>query len=800
MDPASPKPRKRTGGAAHPYAIRSAQNYIPARAPMNRVGSGSSASLFFGPSIPPDVPARTKTKSSTSPVPVPSLRIPHAIVKTRHSYSGIGNECKTWNTIQARAISPSPDSSPARLSFQQARRSSIDNDEDMFFGGESQNSSFQLCVTEGTPSPRSRRLDPGTLQRKYRPRDSGVVISDDDDGSSLNSSNNGDHFNIVPPASMSAGSLYSDADDGLVTPGIAPESGSGWPGSAIFVRGTDDNTLRNSMDGRDAETNVDEFIMRTLSTASKNVGDGTKRAPGTPVKKQKTTFLGIDRPWQSAVAPKVGLRYQLDNRTGKAPRKSLPVVFPDFSRRLEDETDSEQEDDSPIARRDKYSGLGLGRPQPPLLREGLPTRSRFLMRRTSSGAFSSGSDSASMLGTPTRTKDDDNWRVPPPLSTATLRTSPSRRTSNSSVSSTSTVSPTKRSRSSHSSARRPAPRTSSLARRIVNASGEEQPGRFERDFGEIDELGSGEFGKVIKVRSRNKGDRAFYAIKKSKRFEGPRHRLRLREEVDVLKHLAQRSGSPARHLNVLAYIDSWEEDEALFIQTELCESGNLAHFLWEYGRVFPRLDEARVWKIIVDLSNGLRFIHDAGVIHLDLKPSNVFLTKDGRFKIGDFGMASFWPRKLNPMTAGSNVFEREGDKLYLAPEVLQGFYGKAADMFSLGMTVLETASNIVVPDQGEAWHRLRQEDFSQVDLDESPELLHLIKQLMRTDPTLRINAQDIFDHPIVSGARALMEQAYNQAVENGTSVFAASPLASVPDSFLIEILGHPPGLAMDTSP
>jgi len=95
---------------------------------------------------------------------------------------------------------------------------------------------------------------------------------------------------------------------------------------------------------------------------------------------------------------------------------------------------------------------------------------------------------------------------------------------------------------------------------------------------------------------------------------------------------------------------------------------------------------------------------------------------------------------------------------------------------------------------------LRQEDFSQVDLDESPELLYLIKQLMRTDPTLRINAQDIFDHPIVSRARAMMERTYNQAVKNGTPVFAASPLASVPDSFLIEILGRPPGLAMDTSP
>ena len=85
-----------------------------------------------------------------------------------------------------------------------------------------------------------------------------------------------------------------------------------------------------------------------------------------------------------------------------------------------------------------------------------------------------------------------------------------------------------------------------------------------------------------------------------------RSRLRLREEVDILKHLSEAAltqFSDGRHPNVLAYIDSWEEDEALFICTELCESGNLARFLWEYGRVFPRLDEARVWKVIVDLSN-----------------------------------------------------------------------------------------------------------------------------------------------------------------------------------------------------
>lgn len=83
-------------------------------------------------------------------------------------------------------------------------------------------------------------------------------------------------------------------------------------------------------------------------------------------------------------------------------------------------------------------------------------------------------------------------------------------------------------------------------------------------------------------------------------------RLRLREEVDTLKHLshaAARAGLGLRHPNVLGYIDSWEEDEVLYIQTELCSLGNFSHLLWEYGRTFPRLDEARVWKIFAELSD-----------------------------------------------------------------------------------------------------------------------------------------------------------------------------------------------------
>lgn len=79
-------------------------------------------------------------------------------------------------------------------------------------------------------------------------------------------------------------------------------------------------------------------------------------------------------------------------------------------------------------------------------------------------------------------------------------------------------------------------------------------------------------------------------------------RLQLREEVEVLQHLSRAAG-PEFHPNILGYVDSWEQDEQLYILTELCEYGNFAHFLSEYGLHFARLDEARVWKIFAEVSN-----------------------------------------------------------------------------------------------------------------------------------------------------------------------------------------------------
>jgi mitosis inhibitor protein kinase SWE1 len=103
---------------------------------------------------------------------------------------------------------------------------------------------------------------------------------------------------------------------------------------------------------------------------------------------------------------------------------------------------------------------------------------------------------------------------------------------------------------------------------------------------------------------------------------------------------------------------------------------------------------------------GLQHIHNAGFVHLDLKPSNIFIDFEGTLKIGDFGMTSSLPVVKGP--------DFEGDREYLAYEVLRGEIDKPADIFSLGLIMLEVAANVKLPDNGATWQALRFGDFSEI--------------------------------------------------------------------------------------
>lgn len=227
-------------------------------------------------------------------------------------------------------------------------------------------------------------------------------------------------------------------------------------------------------------------------------------------------------------------------------------------------------------------------------------------------------------------------------------------------------------------------------------------------FGSSTSFGVGEFSQVYRVekpvRSNLTGSQSetghahnMWAVKKSRRpYTSNGDRARKMREVQILEQLRG-------HEHIIELVTSWESKNHLYIQTEFYENGNLKDFLAQAG-FKGRLDDFRIWKILLELAQGIKSIHDANLIHLDLKPANVFIDWEGVLKIGDFGMASAWPAPPG--------LDGEGDREYIGPEVLSGRFDKPADIFALGMIMLEIAGNIVLPDNGVSWQRLRHGDLS----------------------------------------------------------------------------------------
>lgn len=222
------------------------------------------------------------------------------------------------------------------------------------------------------------------------------------------------------------------------------------------------------------------------------------------------------------------------------------------------------------------------------------------------------------------------------------------------------------------------------------------PSTLAARFRNVEKFGSGEFSDVFLVEDRGSDEK--WAVKRSKTASSTaRDRTRRLEEVSILQEIG-------KHEHIIELRDHWVEAGHLYIQTEYCENGSLDVFLQELGRT-QRLDEFRVWKVLTELALGLSFIHDRGFLHLDLKPANIFISFEGVLKIGDFGMSVKYPAPEH--------IEREGDREYIAPEVLgSGRYDKPVDIFSLGLIILEVAANIVLPDNGASWQKLRSGDLS----------------------------------------------------------------------------------------
>ncbi|XP_022238846.1 membrane-associated tyrosine- and threonine-specific cdc2-inhibitory kinase-like isoform X2 [Limulus polyphemus] len=249
---------------------------------------------------------------------------------------------------------------------------------------------------------------------------------------------------------------------------------------------------------------------------------------------------------------------------------------------------------------------------------------------------------------------------------------------------------------------------------------------FDQCFQVESKLGAGSFGEVFKVRSKEDGRR--YAVKKSRqRFRGESDRQRKLEEVKKHEQLP-------KHSNCIRFVKAWEEKQHLYIQTELCETS-----LSNYAEQNHEIPESVVWNYLVDLLLAVKHLHDHNLIHLDIKPANIFISKDGVCKLGDFGL-------VLDLNKGDISEAIEGDPMYLAPELLEGKFTKAADIFSLGITILELASDLDLPRGGDGWHLLREGRIPLEFLTElSPELKQIIQLMMLPDHRERPSAAELLN-------------------------------------------------------
>ncbi|XP_032823881.2 membrane-associated tyrosine- and threonine-specific cdc2-inhibitory kinase [Petromyzon marinus] len=256
---------------------------------------------------------------------------------------------------------------------------------------------------------------------------------------------------------------------------------------------------------------------------------------------------------------------------------------------------------------------------------------------------------------------------------------------------------------------------------------------FAQCFEVLERIGLGSFGEVFKVRSWE--DSRMYAVKRCREpFRGERDRERKLEEVAKHERLEP-------HPNCVRFVRAWEEKQHLYIQTELCAM-NLQQYCEEVCG--GRLSECEVWAVAVDLLLGLQHLHRGGLVHLDVKPANVFLSTTPpprRYKLGDFGL-------VVDLQRGDHAEAQEGDPRYLAPELLQGHFSKVADIFSAGMTLLEVACNLQLPTGGEGWQHLRQgflpDDFI---AGLSEDLVSSIRAMLEPDPGRRASVEELLARP-----------------------------------------------------
>ena len=132
------------------------------------------------------------------------------------------------------------------------------------------------------------------------------------------------------------------------------------------------------------------------------------------------------------------------------------------------------------------------------------------------------------------------------------------------------------------------------------------------------------------------------------------------------------------HPNIVAITTAEKQDDVFFIVMEYVHGDTLEAVIGANGA----LDVDRAVDYAIQIGKAMEYAHQQGIIHRDLRPSNVLVSESGTLKVADFGTSRF----LELAARGTTVI---GSPPYMAPEQFQGEAVFASDLYSFGITLYQ---------------------------------------------------------------------------------------------------------------
>ncbi len=186
-------------------------------------------------------------------------------------------------------------------------------------------------------------------------------------------------------------------------------------------------------------------------------------------------------------------------------------------------------------------------------------------------------------------------------------------------------------------------------------------------------IASGGMGEVWSGTDLGTGDGVAIKIMHPHTAEEQIFAVRFREEARMAGELG--------HPNIVGVVDSGEHDGLAFMVMELVPGTTVARLVAATGPQRPSL----VWSVMAQVAAGLAVAHDHGIVHRDVKPSNILLTPEGVAKLGDFGIAH-----ATDAVVETRMGEILGTPHYLSPEQAEGKRATAlSDIYALGVVAHE---------------------------------------------------------------------------------------------------------------